>query len=58
MESTSPPIDLPEDLRRGLEVHAAQAGKSPSDIVIAALDHYGVERLTEDQMEKRMTGSQ
>lgn len=58
MESTSPPIDLPDDLRRGLEIHAGQTGTSPSDVVIAALESYGVERLTEDQFQKRLNGSQ
>lgn len=58
MQSTSPPIDLPDDLRRGLETAAGEAGKQPSEIVIEALEKFGVERLSEDQQLKRMTGSQ
>lgn len=58
MDSNLLPIDLPDDLRRGLEVAAGQAGKTPSDIVIEALESFGIERLSEDQLQKRMTGSQ
>jgi hypothetical protein len=58
MNNTTPPIDLPDDLRRGLETAAAEAGKTPLDIVITALEKLGIERLTEDQQLKRMTGSQ
>lgn len=58
MNNTTPPIDLPDDLRRGLETAAAEAGKTPSDIVITALEKLGIERLSEDQQLKRMTGSQ
>lgn len=58
MESASPPIDLPDDLRRGLEIAAAQAGKTPSEIVLEALEQFGIERLSEDQFQKRLTGSQ
>lgn len=58
MQSASPPIDLPDDLRRGLEAAAGQAGKSPTEIIIEALERLGVERLSEDQFLKRLTGSQ
>lgn len=58
MQSSSPPINLPDDIRRGLEIAAAQAGKTPSDIVMEALERFGIERLSEDQFQKRMTGSQ
>lgn len=58
MQSTSPPIDLPDDLRRGLETAAGEAGKSPTEIVMEALEKFGIERLTEDQFQKRMLGSQ
>jgi hypothetical protein len=58
MNGSAPPIDLPDDLRRGLETAAAQAGKSPTEMVITALEKLGVERLSEDQQLKRMTGSQ
>lgn len=58
MNNTTPPIDLPDDLRRGLEMAAAEAGKTPADIIITALEKLGIERLSEDQQLKRMTGSQ
>ena len=58
MQSVSPPIDLPEDIRRGLEAAAAQAGKTPTEIILEALDKLGIEPLNEDQFLKRMTGSQ
>jgi hypothetical protein len=58
MSSSTPPIDLPDDLRRGLEMAAAEAGKSPTEIIIRALENLGIERLTEDQQLKRMTGAQ
>ncbi|MTE02084.1 hypothetical protein GIY56_17480 [Paracoccus sp. YIM 132242] len=58
MQSTSPPIDLPDDVRRGLDIAAGEAGKTPSEIVLEALERFGIERLTEDQLQKRMTGSQ
>lgn len=58
MESSSPPINLPDDVRRGLEVAAGAAGKTPSEIVLEALEQFGIERLTEDQFLKRITGSQ
>ncbi|MFC3167989.1 MULTISPECIES: hypothetical protein [Paracoccus] len=58
MQSSSTPIDLPEDLRRGLETAAGEAGKTPTDIVVEALESFGVKRLSEDQFQKRLTGSQ
>jgi hypothetical protein len=58
MQSASPPIDLPEDLCRDLGVAAGQAGKTPTEIVTEALESFGIERLSEDQFQKRMTGSQ
>ena len=58
MDSTSPPIDLPEDLRRGLEIAAGEAGKTASQIVIEALEQFGIKRLSADQFQKRLTGSQ
>ena len=58
MEGSSPPINLPDDVRRGLEVAAGAAGKTPSEIVLEALEQFGIERLTEDQFLKRITGSQ
>ena len=58
MNNTMPPIDLPDDLRRGLETAAAEAGITPSDIIITALEKLGIERMSEDQQLKRMTGSQ
>ena len=58
MEDSSPPINLPDDVRRGLEVAAGAAGKTPSEIVLEALEQFGIERLTEDQFLKRITGSQ
>ena len=58
MISSTPPIDLPDDLHRGLEMAAAEAGKSPTEIIIRALEDFGIERLSEDQQLKRMTGSQ
>lgn len=58
MENSSPPINLPDDVRRGLEVAAGAAGKTPSEIVLEALEQFGIERLTEDQFLKRITGSQ
>ena len=33
-------------------------GKPPSEIVMEALEQFGIERLSEDQFQKRMTGSQ
>lgn len=56
--NSMPPIELPEDLRRGLETAAAEAGKSPTEMVIEALEKLGIEPLSEDQQLKRMTGSQ
>jgi predicted DNA-binding protein len=58
MQSGSPPIDLPEDLRRGLDIAAGEAGKTASEIVVEALERFGIKRLSEDQFHKRMTGSQ
>lgn len=58
MMNSTPPIDLPEDLRRGLETAAAEAGKSPTEMIVEALENLGIERLSEDQQLKRMTGSQ
>lgn len=58
MDSTSPPLDLPDDLRRGLEIAAAEAGRTPSQIIAEALDRFGIQRLSEDQFQKRLTGSQ
>ena len=58
MQSSSPPINLPDDVRRGLDVAAVEAGKTPSEIVMEALERFGIERLSEDQFQKRMTGSQ
>ncbi len=58
MQSKSPPIDLPDDLLRGVEMAAGEAGKSPTDVVVAALEQSGIKRLNEDQLLKRMTGSQ
>jgi hypothetical protein len=58
MQSASPPIDLPDDLRRGLEIAAGEAGKTPTEIVMEALERFGIERLSEDQFQKRLTGSQ
>ncbi|WP_207101320.1 hypothetical protein [Paracoccus shandongensis] len=58
MESASPPIDLPDDLRRGLDIAAGEAGKTPSQIVVEALERLGIERLSADQFQKRLTGSQ
>ena len=58
MQSVSPPIDLPDDLRRGLEIAAGEAGKTPTEIVMEALERFGIERLSEDQFQKRLTGSQ
>jgi predicted DNA-binding protein len=58
MQSSSPPINLPDDVRRGLDVAAGEAGKTPSEIVMEALERFGIERLSEDQFQKRMTGSQ
>lgn len=58
MENASLPINLPDDLRRGLEVASGEAGKTPSEIVVEALESFGIERMTEDQLQKRMTGSQ
>lgn len=58
MDSTSPPLDLPDDLRRGLEIAAAEAGRTPSQIIEEALDRFGIQRLSEDQFQKRLTGSQ
>ena len=58
MQSASPPIDLPDDLLRGLDIAAGQAGKTPSEIVMEALEQFGIERLSEDQFQKRLTGSQ
>jgi hypothetical protein len=36
MQSAPPPIDLPEDLRCGLDIAAGESGKTPSDIVVEA----------------------
>ncbi|MCZ0963573.1 hypothetical protein [Paracoccus benzoatiresistens] len=58
MQSASPPINLPDDLRRGLEIAAGEAGRPPSEIVIEALERFGIERLSEDQFQKRLMGSQ
>lgn len=58
MQSASPPIDLPDDLRRGLEIAAGEAGKTPTEIVTEALERFGIERLSEDQFQKRLMGSQ
>lgn len=58
MTGSTPPIDLPDDLRRGLETAAAEAGDSPTDIIVKALEAFGIERMTDDQQLKRMTGSQ
>lgn len=58
MDSASPPIDLPDDLRRGLDIAAGEAGRTPTEIVIEALESLGIERLSEDQFQKRLTGSQ
>lgn len=58
MNSAAPPVDLPEDLRRGLEIAAGEAGKTPSAIIIKALEQFGIKRLSEDQFQKRLTGSQ
>jgi hypothetical protein len=58
MQCASPPIDLPDDLRRGLEIAAGEAGKTPTEIVMEALERFGIERLSEDQFQKRLTGSQ
>ncbi len=58
MQDASTLINLPDDLRRGLEIAAGEAGRTPSDIVIEALDQFGIERLSEDQFQKRLTGSQ
>ncbi|MFC3629422.1 hypothetical protein ACFOM8_08175 [Paracoccus angustae] len=58
MQDASPPIDLPDDLRRGLDIAAGEAGKTPSEIVAEALERFGVKRLSEDQFQKRLTGSQ
>jgi hypothetical protein len=40
MQSASPPIDLPEDLCRDLGVAAGLAGKTPTEIVIEAVDFH------------------
>jgi predicted transcriptional regulator len=58
MDSAAPPVDLPEDLRRGLEIAAGEAGKTPSAIIVEALEQFGIKRLSEDQFQKRLTGSQ
>ena len=58
MQSASPPIDLPDDLRRGLEIAAGEAGKTPTEIVMEALERFGIERMSEDQFQKRLVGSQ
>ena len=58
MQSVSPPIDLPDDLRRGLEIAAGEAGKTPTEIVMEALERFGIERLSGDQFQKRLVGSQ
>lgn len=58
MQSVSPPIDLPDDLRRGLEIAAGEAGKTPTEIVMEALERFGIERMSEDQFQKRLVGSQ
>lgn len=58
MERSPLPLELPADLARGLEIAAAQAGKTPAAVVAEALALHGIEPLSEDQFEKRMTGSQ
>lgn len=58
MKNSNVPIEIPEDLGRGLEVHAAAAGKTPSMVVIEALEKFGVERLSEDEIGKKINGSQ
>ena len=58
MQDASPPLRLPDDLRRGLEIAAGEAGKAPADILVEALERFGIERLSEDQFQKRLTGSQ
>lgn len=58
MQNSSLPISLPDDVRRGLDIAAGEAGKTPSEIVMEALEQFGIERLSEDQFQKRLTGSQ
>ncbi len=41
MTGSTPPIDLPDDLRRGLETAAAEAGDSPTNIIVKALEAFG-----------------
>ena len=52
------PFDIPEDLRRGLAVEAARSGKSQSRIVAEALEKAGIDRVSADDMDKLMHGSQ
>jgi hypothetical protein len=58
MTTTHVPFDIPEDLRRGLAVEAARSGKSQSRIVAEALEKAGIDRVSADDMDKLMHGSQ
>lgn len=58
MTSLTPPLELPADLVRGLEIAAGEAGRPPAEIVIEALENHGIKPLSEDDFQKRMTGSQ
>ena len=58
MATEHPPFDIPDDLRRGIEVEAARAGKSPAQIVADALDKAGIKRVSAEDLDKLMHGSQ
>ena len=58
MTTTHVPFDIPDDLRRGLEVEAARSGKSQSQIVTEALDKAGIARVSAEDLDKLMHGSQ
>lgn len=55
MGSSLSPMNLPDNVGRGLNIAAGEAGKMPSEIVLEALDQFGGERPVRTIFQKRST---
>ncbi len=55
MGSSLSPMNLPDNVGRGLIIAAGEAGKMPSEIVLEALDQFGSERPVRTSFQKRST---
>lgn len=55
MGSSLSPMNLPDNVGRGLNIAAGEAGKMPSEIVLEARDQFGGEHPVRTSFQKRST---